>query len=746
MPSRTNPTRLPLFGLMVALYISFWGGRHMVLAAPQNVTIDDSNQSIIFSPPSAWHNSSDMCSSCLSVNPAIASNASFNQAVNPDEPSGEESDSEESSSQSAPQNPASTVGPGTPVAPVGITSSNLSPVPSSSVAVAPAAASTASSTAVAGDTGVVALQGQAHSHGSDDHASSKRRIQSINRRSMVSRGADPDDPNFVSVPITMQFNFTGTAVYLFGIQPSGPPPSSNTTTNTNLTFTIDGQNAGQNIPSSSTQTTLTFQPNTLVYQNTDLSDGPHSFLVTVGANSVFLFDYLIYTFNSSASGTNPVGTHVPLMASAVAVNNSNQKHNTITFAAAVGGSVGVLSLVALGLALNIIRRRRLSARRDRLTDGDSLHTNGSEDTPRMMGPAPFIPRYFPGTRIPTDPPPYEPSLSSLTSPPHTRNHILSHPRHGRHVRTQSIQSTDEDGLSGPYAGRITHPIDRSYADIPPSSTPPLPEVPLDDLGMDLPPPPPPFGVAIATPAPIGLNLGGLPPPTLTSPRLRISASSPNFSADTSVQPPLLPPPPHSTSGHGSTHRTTASQSSSPSSTAPSSRSSSPPHALLPSTLINQSQIPQPPTSSSVSDNPEVDQISHNSSSNPTRSSSSISGSTAPGNRTTNSVGASVPSLGATSASTGTGTTAVSTQSEAGGSPAPIKTKKTPAISSLFRVRGRGSSSSSAPAVVPTSSASSDLPAPLPQAASTNSQRPSFMRHLRRGNSNNNVGGEQGSTS
>ena len=143
-----------------------------------------------------------------------------------------------------------------------------------------------------------------------------------------------------------------------------------------------------------------------------------------------------------------------------------KKHNIATFAGAVGGSVGVLGLFALGLALNILRRRRQSARRD-LLDRESLHrvhTNGSDDSPNMSGPTPFVPRYFPGTVIPPpDPPAYTVAVAS------------------NHNRLTSLTSSTGSTYSNPH---------RSYADIPPASPPP----PLDEIQ-----PPPPFPDAIPSP-------------------------------------------------------------------------------------------------------------------------------------------------------------------------------------------------------------------------------------------------------
>lgn len=66
---------------MVALYFSTWGAT-TVLAAHRNVTIDDIHSLINYSPVSAWHDVADVCSSCLHVDPSLASNGTFHQGVN----------------------------------------------------------------------------------------------------------------------------------------------------------------------------------------------------------------------------------------------------------------------------------------------------------------------------------------------------------------------------------------------------------------------------------------------------------------------------------------------------------------------------------------------------------------------------------------------------------------------------------------------------------------------------------------
>ena len=118
----------------------------------------------------------------------------------------------------------------------------------------------------------------------------------------------------------------------------------------------------------------------------------------------------------------------------------------------------------MGIAISIIRRRILAARRDRLDN----EANGTSDTPSMSGPMPFVPRYFPDTIIPRDPPTYIDALSSTN-----------------HNNTPSILAS--------LASSVNSLRQRSYADIPPNSPPPQ----MEEF------PPPPFPVALSAPV---LNL------------------------------------------------------------------------------------------------------------------------------------------------------------------------------------------------------------------------------------------------
>lgn len=126
----------------------------------------------------------------------------------------------------------------------------------------------------------------------------------------------------------------------------------------------------------------------------------------------------------------------------------------------------------MGIAISIIRRRILAARRDRLDDEAN-----AGDTPSMSGPMPFVPRYFPDTIIPRDPPTYNDALSSTN-----------------HNNTPSLLAS--------LASSVYSLRQRSYADIPPSSPPPQ----MEEL-----PPPPPFPVALSAPV-LDLPAGSTIPP------------------------------------------------------------------------------------------------------------------------------------------------------------------------------------------------------------------------------------------
>ncbi|KAI0050755.1 hypothetical protein FA95DRAFT_1581004 [Auriscalpium vulgare] len=234
---------------------------------------------------------------------------------------------------------------------------------------------------------------------------------------------DSDDPGFVDTPVTLQLNFNGTALYIYCLLPLRLPPSSNSTpTLTNLTFTLDNQPAGAFLHNGSAAGSG-FQPNTSVLSVSGLPDAQHTLQISIGPDSVFLFDYYVFTQEDGENSGSTTSSSSRPSAPATIVDAKTKNHNVATFAGAVGGTVGVLGTIAFCVALSIIRRRRRSAKRLRhehrdtvANDADSFHTDASEDGPPMQGPAPFIPRFFPGT-VPVAPPPYIPSRGSPTASP-----------------------------------------------------------------------------------------------------------------------------------------------------------------------------------------------------------------------------------------------------------------------------------------------------------------------------------------
>ncbi|KAF9446259.1 hypothetical protein P691DRAFT_804422 [Macrolepiota fuliginosa MF-IS2] len=251
-----------------------------------------------------------------------------------------------------------------------------------------------------------------------------------------------------------------------------------------------------------------------------------------------------------------------------------KKHSIATFAAAVGTVVGILAIISFAVAFSIIRRRRLAKLRDlaessstdangntrphirarRISSSSSssssssnssssssaLHTDASEDTPnpnlnvivdpvtgistggviQMEGPAPFVPRFFPGTTVlqsqqqqsqqrggqnrnrdasiptllpPPPPPPlpllFESARSSIEQdPPPYESSITSSPiSHATATTTTNIGSSPLisprplgishlDVIPGDGRNSGNEDSDLSYADVPPPTPPPPPMI------------------------------------------------------------------------------------------------------------------------------------------------------------------------------------------------------------------------------------------------------------------------------
>ncbi|KAJ7740906.1 hypothetical protein DFH07DRAFT_1064075 [Mycena maculata] len=341
-----------------------------------NVTVDDSVSSIVYAPSTSWNSSKIVCSSCDNPPVLIALQETYHKGVHVVAP---DVDDAPSSSSSAP------------------------PVPSPS----------------AGG----AETDDDNDHGTDDNKKSNRRGVHLSR-------LDADDPGFVGTPVFAQFNFIGTAVYIYCIQPLGltvfpaPPSLMNVTLsidNTSLsTFVHQGTAAGSG-----------FASGVNVFAKMGLTDGPHALQLNLAPNSALILDYIVVTQNvPDSSSVVAAETIQPLVTQSVSQSSSpsststtdggTTKKDRATFAGTLGGVLGVLGTICFGTAISIYRRRKLAARRERRERGDAPPAT-------MLGPATFVPRYFPGTVAHNTPPPYAPSDASSVSSHHASQVGASEP-------------------------------------------------------------------------------------------------------------------------------------------------------------------------------------------------------------------------------------------------------------------------------------------------------------------------------
>ncbi|PIL24993.1 hypothetical protein GSI_12880 [Ganoderma sinense ZZ0214-1] len=140
---------------------------------------------------------------------------------------------------------------------------------------------------------------------------------------------------------TITFSFSGSAVYVFNIVPNNLP---GTVTFANISFTIDGENVGSFTHTPDNSSDILY--NHLVYSNTILQDGLHTLIMSAGgdAQSLILFDYLLYTTESNSTTSFPSlgGSH------------------SASVGAIVGAVVGgiVLALLGVVIAVSCLRIRR----------------------------------------------------------------------------------------------------------------------------------------------------------------------------------------------------------------------------------------------------------------------------------------------------------------------------------------------------------------------------------------------------
>jgi hypothetical protein len=439
-----------------------------------NVTVDDFDPAIVYSPAKSWNSSQVVCSVCDNPPVLLASEQTYHKGVHVVILDGDDG-APKSTAPSSSAPPISSAASQTQ--PAGVKASPSSTPPDNDKPTTTGAANPPSSptppdddkSSTAGSkTSVPASSPSAGAPSPDDDSGSGKpatdhdndaddksgKGKNPARRNIHAPRLDGDDPGFVDTPVFASYNFTGTSVYIFCIQPLGltvapAPPSL-----INLTVSLD--NVASTIIHQGSSTGSGFASGVNVFAKQGLTDGPHVLKLNLGPNSVFILDYILVTQNvpetpvQSGSPTAPVQSQ--LATSIADADGTTTMKGRASFAGAVAGSLGVLGILCFGTAFSIYRRRKLAARRERLQRG-----NAPPPAP-MSGPASFIPRYFPGTVVSTTPPPYAASDASSSN--------MSH-----------IAPSSEPLLA-------THP-EQTYADIPP---------PLEELA------PPSFGVAITTPA------------------------------------------------------------------------------------------------------------------------------------------------------------------------------------------------------------------------------------------------------
>ncbi|KLO16616.1 hypothetical protein SCHPADRAFT_937806 [Schizopora paradoxa] len=312
--------------LCVCLALAFFflscesaGAAQVDIASMQNVTIDDSNISmVLYAPSTSWRASTVPCSACLNPPSSDASGGTWHDGTH----IVKSSDSDDFGPNGGDTNGTSSAGTSSASSAGAIQSHSSSPASISTPPPASPPSSSTSSTAASpspskdgddddGDNGDDGDSGKQKGKGDKDKMRRDVRQNASEENSsnpFFTTGEDSDDPGFVDPAVTATINFTGTAIYLFAIIPNFAALPQTDPTAMNLTFTLDGKPHGQfrNNPTSlNSSSSDNFIPNFAVFSAEGLLDGEHSIVVTVGPDSVFLFDYALVTQNaSSTDGSN----------------------------------------------------------------------------------------------------------------------------------------------------------------------------------------------------------------------------------------------------------------------------------------------------------------------------------------------------------------------------------------------------------------------------------------------------------
>ncbi|KAJ3840529.1 hypothetical protein F5878DRAFT_708729 [Lentinula raphanica] len=194
------------------------------------------------------------------------------------------------------------------------------------------------------------------------------------------------NPGLKNISIT--FDFTGTAVYIFFILANNPDPGITATTAAN--FTLDGSLVGSfNHTPNSNASDFQFNGSALAFSKAGLKNSTHQMVISTSGldDNVWVnFDYALYTFQeaaeiSSSSSTSTKNSPEPSAStSTVSRVSSSNSLSSKHLGYIVGGAVGGLAVLGalFGLLFICYRRRR---KRNQLRRLDS-HVNSDVESGR----------------------------------------------------------------------------------------------------------------------------------------------------------------------------------------------------------------------------------------------------------------------------------------------------------------------------------------------------------------------------
>ena len=165
--------------------------------------------------------------------------------------------------------------------------------------------------------------------------------------------------------ITINFSFTGTAVYIYNIVPN---TLDFTDTFVNMTFTVDGAHASTYHHQPDPTTVFLYRQ--VVYRSTNLANKEHAVEIRAsGLNaSLILFDYAIYTAEETSSSSSGTSSSATSSSSSSATSAPSSSSHSTPVGAIAGGIVGGIALLAiLAVAGFFFQRRRNPKEPEQLT-------------------------------------------------------------------------------------------------------------------------------------------------------------------------------------------------------------------------------------------------------------------------------------------------------------------------------------------------------------------------------------------